>query len=134
MNGTTVEDLQNAIRISPAAGFNRYWIDPKFVGPDGRANPDFIQVPSTPGELGQYVILRGKNTWTLDAALNKDFSLPGRANLRLHMTMTNVLNHPIWNAPGWSGGYISITSTTFGQIGSPFNGARQMYLRTEITF
>lgn len=134
VNGTTVDDLQNAIRISPAAGFNRYWIDPKFIGPDGRANPEYIQVPSAPGEMGQLVILRGKAPVNLDAALNKDFELPGRLSMRLHVTMTNVLNHPVWSTPGFSSTPTNITSTTFGQTGGPINGARQMYIRTEIRF
>ncbi|HJR61218.1 MAG TPA: TonB-dependent receptor [Vicinamibacterales bacterium] len=133
VNGTTLEDLQNAIQFSQGPGLNRYWIDPKYIGPDGRANPEYIRVPSAPGELGQLVILRGKATWNLDAALNKDFDLPGRTNLRLHVTMTNVLNHPVWGTPDWND-FPSITSTTFGQTGSPINGARQMYIRTEISF
>ena len=133
VNGTTVEDLQNAITFSQGPGLNRYWIDPKYIGPDGRVNPEFIQVPSTPGELGQRVILRGKAQWNLDAALNKDFDLPGRMNVRLHVTMTNVFNHPVWGTPDWND-FPNITSTTFGQVGNPINGARQMYIRTEISF
>ena len=136
VNGTTVEDLQNAIRISQGPGLNHYWIDPKYLGPDGRINPEFVQVPSTPGQMGELVILRGKANWNLDTALNKDFGLPGRMNLRLHVTMTNVFNHPVWSTPAWNANAINfnITSDTFGQIGNPINGARQMYLRTEISF
>lgn len=133
LNGTTVEDLQKAIRWSPGPGFARYWIDPKYIGPDGRANPEFIGVPTTPGERGQRIILRGRVSWNLNASLNKNFDLPGRAGLRLHVTMQNVLNHPIFGTPSWNGNP-SVTSTTFGQVSNPINGARQMYLRTEITF
>ena len=109
------------------------WIDPKYIGPDGRANPEFIQVPSTPGELGQFVILRGKANWSLDASLNKDVDLPGRTALRIHVTMQNVLNHPIFGTPNWNGNP-SINSSTFGQTTNPINGARQMYIRGEIRF
>jgi hypothetical protein len=133
VNGTTVEDLQKAIRWSNGPGFARYWIDPKYIGPDGRANPEFIRVPTEPGELGQRVILRGKVSWGLDASLNKQFDLPGRMNIRLHMTMTNVLNHPVWGAPDWNDNP-GITSTTFGQVTGPINGAREMYFRAEIGF
>lgn len=133
VNGTTVEDLKNAIRLSPAAGLNRYWIDPKYIGADGRANPEFIRAPSTPGERGERIILRGKNNWNLNASLNKDFDMPGRASMRLHVTIQNALNHPVWSTGSWSSDP-SITSTTFGQTSGPINGARQMYLRTEVRF
>ena len=133
VNGTTVEDLQNALTWSPGPGFARYWIDPKYIGPDGRANPEYIRVPTEPGELGQRIILRGKATWALDASLNKNFELPGRLGMRLHVTMTNVLNHPIFGAPDWND-FPNITSTTFGQTTNPINGARQMYVRAEFTF
>jgi hypothetical protein len=133
VNGTTVEDLQSAIRWSPGPGNARYWIDPKYIGADGRANPEFIQMPTEPGVLGQRLILRGKATWNLDTSLNKNFGLPGRMNMRLHVTMTNVLNHPIFGAPDWNDNP-SITSTTFGQTTNPINGARQMYIRAEIGF
>ena len=52
--GLTVKDLQDMIQISPGPGFNRYWIDPKLVGPDGRANPQYLQVPTAPGEFDQH--------------------------------------------------------------------------------
>ncbi|OFW10625.1 MAG: hypothetical protein A3H96_01375 [Acidobacteria bacterium RIFCSPLOWO2_02_FULL_67_36] len=133
VNGTTVKDLQKAIHWSKGPGVSLLWIDPKYIGPDGRANPEFIQVPSTPGELGQFVILRGKANWSLDASLNKDVDLPGRTALRIHVTMQNVLNHPIFGTPNWNGNP-SINSSTFGQTTNPINGARQMYIRGEIRF
>jgi hypothetical protein len=139
VNGTTVEDLQKAIKITRGPGLARYWIDPNYIGPDGRANPDYIRVPTTPGELGERIVLYGKNTWNLNASLNKDFDIPGRATMRVHVTMTNVLNHPIWSAPNWNG-EPSINSTTFGQVTAPITinnrdiGARQTYLRMEVRF
>jgi hypothetical protein len=140
VNGTTVEDLQKAIGVFPGPGLARYWIDPKFIGPDGRANPQYLQVPTEPGVLGERIILRGTAIWNLDASLAKDVDLPGRASLRLHLTATNVLNHPVWgpaNAQGvvWSFDP-SINGTTFGQVTGPLNNnaARQVYLRTEIKF
>ena len=56
MNGHTVEEIQNMIRISQGPGFNQlYWVDPKLIGPDGRANPEYLAVPTTPGEWGQFI-------------------------------------------------------------------------------
>ncbi len=132
-NGLTVEELQKSIRMSPGPGLARYWIDPKYIGPDGRANPDFIAPASTPGERAEVITLRSLPTWNLDAALSKDVQLPGRMRLRVHATATNVLNHPIFGTPGFLGSG-NITSTTFGQTTSPLNGARQMYIRAEVHF
>lgn len=132
-NGHTVEEIQSMIRVSPGPGLNRYWIDPKLIGADGRANAEYLAVPTTPGEFGSFIYLRGKNTWNLDASFNKSFALYGRSTLNLHVTMTNVFNHPIWGTPGFLG-TANITSNTFGQVGNPLNGARQMYLRAEVRF
>ena len=108
-------------------------IDPKFIGPDGRANPQYLKVPTEPGVMGERIILSGTANWNLDASLAKDLDLPGRANMRLHITATNVLNHPIFGAPDWND-FPNISSTTFGQTTNPINGARQMYIRAEFTF
>jgi hypothetical protein len=134
-NGLTVDDLQKMIQISPAPGFNRYWIDPKLIGPDGRANPQYLDVPTTPGEFGQFVYLYGKNVWNLDASLNKAVRISSAVNFTVHLTATNVLNHPIWSTPGFLG-QTSIQSITFGQSTQPANNGtpRTMYLRGTVSF
>jgi hypothetical protein len=133
MNGHTVEEIQSMIKISQGPGFNKYWIDPKLIGPDGRANPEYLMPPTTPGEFGQFIELRGKNVWNLDASLNKTTTIFGRTAMTIHVTMTNVLNHPVFSTPGFRN-ETSIQSQTFGQIDGPANGARQMYARLEFKF
>ena len=133
MNGHTVEEIQSMIKISQGPGFNKYWIDPKLIGPDGRANPEYLMPPTTPGEFGQFIELRGKNVWNLDASLNKTTTIFGRTAMTIHVTMTNVLNHPVFSTPGFRG-ETSIQSQTFGQIEGPINGARQIYSRIEFRF
>jgi len=134
-NGLTVEDLQKMIQISPGPGFNRYWIDPKLIGPDGRANPAYLDVPTNPGEFGQIVYLRGRNNWSLDGSLNKQVRITSGVTFTMHVTATNVLNHPIWSTPGFLG-QTSIQSITFGQSTQPANNAnpRAVYLRGTIEF
>jgi hypothetical protein len=137
LNGTTVEDLQKAIGIFPGPGLARYWIDPKYIAADGRANPEFLGLPTTPGERGEIVTLRSLPTWVLDGALSRDVRLPGRVQMRVHLTVTNVFNHPIWGAAGFLG-EPSINSTTFAQTTGPITsnglGSRQMYIRGEVRF
>lgn len=140
-NGHTVEEIQSMIKISQGPGLNMYWVDPRLIGPDGRANPEYLQVPTTPGEFGQFVYLRGANVWNLDGSLNKTASLFGRTSMTLHLTVQNVLNHPIWsNGLGFLND-ANITSNTFGLTSAPLtggtlspNGARQMYARVEFRF
>jgi hypothetical protein len=134
-NGLTVDDLQNMIKISPGPGFNRYWIDPKLIGPDGRANPDYLDVPTTPGEFGQIVYLYGANNWNLDASVNKAIRITTGVTFTVHVTATNVLNRPIWSTPGFLG-QTSIQSITFGQSTQPVNNnnPRNVYLRGTVSF
>jgi carboxypeptidase family protein len=131
--GMTVDKLQDLISISPAPGFNRYWIDPKLVGPDGRANADFLQVPTTPGQAGQYIYLYGRNSYSVDASLSKMVPLPRRASLTIWFGAFNVFNNPIWSAPTFLSD-TSIQSATFGQTTGPVNASRSMQVRGEIRF
>ena len=133
MNGHTVEEIQSMIKISQGPGVNMYWIDPKLIGPDGRANPEYLAPPTTPGEFGQFITLRGKNVWNVDASLQKTTTIFGRTAMTLHFTLTNVFNHPVFSTPGFRN-ETSIQSQTFGQIGGPANGARQVYSRIEFRF
>jgi hypothetical protein len=144
LNGLSVKDLQKMIKVSPGPGFAKYWIDPKLIGPDGRANPQFIAPPTTPGEFGQFVYLRGPNIWNVDASLNKSFRVTNDTRFTLHITATNLLNHPVWAlGPAITGVGLNfpvldanITSTTFGQSLQPQNNAnaRQLYVRAEFSF
>jgi len=140
MNGHTAEEIQRMITIGPGPVdpvlnkiVTRYFVDPKLIGPDGRANPEYLAPPTTPGEFGQLLYLRGKNTWNVDASLNKTVTIAGRNQLTIHLTITNVLNHPVWSTPGFLG-ETSIQSTTFGLSTNPINGARQVYTRAEFKF
>jgi hypothetical protein len=143
MGGMTAKELQKLIKVLPGPGFNRYFIDPKLIGSDGRANPAFLAPPTTPGEMGQLIYLRTPSSWNLDAAMNKTVSLTsnGGVQMTLHITATNVLNHPVWGIGPASGGIglnflndANITSTTFGQTPQPANGSRGLHIRTEIKF
>jgi len=141
MNGLTVKELQKMIKISPGPGFNKYWIDPRLIGPDGRANPQYLGVPTTPGEFGQFVFLRTPKSWNVDASISKQARIVGAATLVVHLTATNVLNRPMWGiGPAVSGVGLNflqdanITSTTFGQSVQPINGTRQLYVRAELRF
>jgi hypothetical protein len=123
--------------VSQGPGFNQYWIDPRLIGPDGRANPEYLAVPTEPGEWGQFIYLRGTNVWNIDGSLMKTVSLYGRTAMTLHFTFQNLLNHPVFSTFPQNSGFLTdmnITSTTFGQVTGPVNGARQVYARVEFRY
>jgi hypothetical protein len=87
MNGHTVEDIQKLLRIrSHPTTSSRYWADEKLIGADGRANPEYLAVPTTPGEWGQLITLRGMPVWAFDASLNKTTEFVGKSNITVHIT------------------------------------------------
>jgi hypothetical protein len=123
-------------RFSPGRNLNAYHVDPALVGLDGRANPQYLQPPSAPGQLGQYIVLYGNPLVSHDMSLTKVVPITERLKFMLQAEATNVLNHPVLNIGG-TGGMISIDSTTFGQISSTTSAlvaARQIQLRAHLSW
>src|SRR5262249_33148489 len=130
--GVTSGQIQQAMSISQVPGSNnRYYLPASMIGPDGRANPNFFITPTTPGVFGNYLFLYGRNNWNIDSAVEKSFSITEKWKLSLWMSALNVLNHPIWNPNPNNppSNTLTITSTTFGQMTAPANGARQLQFR-----
>jgi hypothetical protein len=139
--GVTVDDIQKLITSSPGPGFNRYFVDPKLIGPDGRANPQYLQVPTEPGKFGQFMFLYGPNNFNVDASLSKEVALPQRARLTIWVGAFNLFNNPVWGLGPLTNGIglnfltdANITSQTFGQTSQPVNGARTIQIRAGISF
>ncbi len=60
-------------------------------------------MPTTPGEWGQFIYLRGRNVWNIDGSLMKTVTVYGRTQMNLHFTFQNLLNHPVFSTPGFPG-------------------------------
>ena len=93
-------------------------------------------MPTTPGEWGQLITLRGMPVWAFDASLNKTTGFVGKSSITVHVTMQNLLNRPVWSTPGFLG-TVDITSTTFGVSTNPVNNgtpAEPVYLRVTVRF
>jgi hypothetical protein len=125
----TIDQIQAALTNSQGPVTNRYTIDQGWIGPDGRASTTKFLTPSTPGVFGQAIYIYGKNYFGLDAAINKQIKLTEKLKFDLQAGSANVLNHPEWGIAN-----LNIQSTTFGQTGSPMNGARTMYFRGLLSF
>lgn len=98
------------------------------VGPDGRANPQFLTYNTTPGSLGQILYIYGKHSFSWDAGLTKNFHVTERMRFVLYANALNVLNHPTWGM-----GSTNVNSTSFGVVGAP-GGARTMSFRGMFIF
>jgi hypothetical protein len=116
LNRPTITDLQ---RLS---------VDPQLIGPDGRANPALLLPNTTPGDFGQLLFLRDKNTFQWDASLTKSFRILEKTRLDIFAGAVNVLNHPRWGFPN-----ANVFSQTFGIVGAP-GGGRSINLRATLSF
>jgi hypothetical protein len=137
LNGITREDLQKMVKISPGGGRgNVLFLDPKLIGPDGRANPQFLSFPTNPGEFGQFIDLYGPSVFVPDLSLAKDIAITERVKFNIWATFLNAFNRPVFEASGGVAGVVSIDSTTFGQTGTTFGGggARTIQIRAGLTF
>src|SRR5262245_28336832 len=106
----------------------RLAIDSKYVGPDGRANPQYFIVNKTPGGFAPALFVRDKHAFSWNAPMTKTFKMTERMRFQFYAGANNVLNHPTWGL-----GNTNIYSTTFGVVGAP-TGSRQVNLRGTLTF
>ncbi len=131
LNGISVDQLQDMIRrISPnPKGQTILGADPSLIGSDGRANPQYLGLPSTAGQYGQFVYLYGPRFVSVDMSLSKEIRVRERWRFQLQGEFLNLFNHPIFNAPT-----TTLTSTSFGQISGVQVGAREVQLRAYLRF
>jgi len=142
LNGVTASDLQKMVGVFKS-GPDIFFLDPKLVGSDGRANSSFLSPPTTPGQFGAFVYLYGPKFVTTDMSLAKAMPLiKERLRMEIRAELVNAFNHPIFEVPtGGTFGVtpVSITATNFGRTttvttGSTTTGARQVQFRIRFTF
>lgn len=133
--GVTLEQIQKLFdaertRLSRPGitDLQRLSVDSSLIGPDGRANPQFLIPNRTPGEFGDLLFLRDKNTFQWDASITKSFQIIEKVRFEFFVGMNNVLNTPRWGFPD-----ANVFSTTFGIVGAPGNN-RTINLRGTLSF
>jgi hypothetical protein len=129
-----IADLFNSdrTRLTGRAGstdLQRLAVDPKLIGPDGRANPQYLIPNATPGDFGQILFLRDKNTFTWNVSMTKNFSIEEKGRLTVFASFNNVLNHPRWGFPD-----ANAFSQTFGVVNGAAGGNRTINLRATLSF
>ncbi len=94
------------------------------IGSTGRANTQYLNLPSTPGQFAQYLFVYGPSFFSADMSLSKDIPVKDRARFRIQAEFLNFMNHPVFAA-----GSYNINSTSFGQTSTVAVGPRVIQLR-----
>jgi hypothetical protein len=134
LRGISVDDLQKMVNVRPGPNGNVFFFDERLIGPDGRANPDLIAPPTTPGELGQYVYLYGPGLTSFDLGLAKLFGVGGDRTINFETLFINAFNTRNTVVGGTGGATHSIDSTTFGQSTATALGPRNIQFRLQFNF
>jgi len=105
-------------------------VDPKLIGPDGRANPKFFTHPA-PGTVGHLSLtpVDGPGYWNVDTALIKRIRFKERLGIELRLEAFNVFNHTNFSVPAT----LNIDDPDFGKINSVFD-PRIIQLAWKFTF
>ena len=115
----SVQELKNAVGIffDPVTG-RPLVLDPRLIGPDGRANPAFFGHP-TPGTVGTLHLtpVSGPGFWNFDFSMIKRTRISERTNIEFRAEFFNVFNHTNF----FTGENQTITSATFGQVTDTFD-------------
>ncbi len=134
LNGITADELQKLVTVSPGPNGNVFFFDPKLIGPDGRANPQYLSVPTTPGERGQYVYLYGPGLFDFDLGLTKQFKIGQTVTANVEALLLTALNKSSYLIGSTGGATVSIDSTTFGQTTTMGAGPRAVVVRLQVNY
>jgi hypothetical protein len=105
-------------------------VDPKLIGSDGRANPQYLMTPTTPGQVGNYLFLYGPPLVRIDATLAKSIRINERIGVQLRaevLNLPNTVNFMQGSPTASVAGTASIQSTSFGRTTNyyqDFNGSQ----------
>lgn len=109
--------LQSMATIIKDPARKVYFLDTRLIGPDGRANPEYLEPPTTPGQLGYYLYLYGPPFARFDMSAVKRTRINERWNVELRAEFLNAFNHVNFMVGGATAANVdvSILSTAFGQ-------------------
>jgi len=137
LNGVSVSQLQSHVGVFPGpSGFvPTLAIDPSFLA----AHPNAIEPESTPGQLGQFIYLKGPKSWDVDFSLKKSIPIYEQVQFNIYGEFLNAFNHAIWAMPGNTGGpgqpadYMNLSNSNFSALGL-VNSPRTIEFRLQVAF
>jgi hypothetical protein len=130
LNGINYQDLSAGLTtLGNGPNKNFTLVDPKLIGPDGRANPALLAVPNTPGVFNNFLYMYGPTYVGTDLAVLKEIPIREQLKFEFQAEALNAFNHQV---PGV--GTTNITSTSFGQTTSLMVGPRNIQLRAALSW
>jgi len=116
-------ELQAMGKIIKSPDKKVYTVDRKLIGPDGRANPEYLAPPTIPGQWGSFIYLHGPWLTRFDLSAVKRTRINERWDVELRGEFLNAFNHVNFMVGGPAAANVgaSILSTTFGQTTSFYN-------------
>lgn len=128
--GVTASQLQKQMHARYLPGKPRVsMFDPKYILPNGTANPQYITPNYTPGTIGSLVWLHDPSNFGTDLSLVKLVPLVEGINFKFQGVFLNAFNHVAWT--GLNSG---VTSTTFGTTSALAHSNRNIELRANLVF
>jgi hypothetical protein len=144
LKGITLKELQEKIGVRKVPGARDiFFVTPDLIGPDGRSNRAILDVPTTPGQFGSLVFLRGPRFVKPDLTLQKRTRVTERINVEFWAEFFNAFNYQnfLIGGPNAAGITHSIDSTAFGRTTDFFNdlgnqdpGPRMIQFRIRVNF
>jgi hypothetical protein len=116
-------ELQSMGKIVKSPDKRVYVVDLKLVGPDGRANPDYLGTPTTPGEWGYFLYFHGPWFTRFDTSAVKKTRITERWNVELRAEFLNTFNNVNFMVGGPTAANVGVGTldTTFGQTTQYYN-------------
>ncbi len=144
LRGLTVKQLQEKVQVRKEPGARDiFFVSPDLIGPDGRSNRAFLDVPTTPGEFGSFVHLYGPRFVKPDLTLSKRTRVSERISVDFWAEFFNAFNYQnfLIGGPNAAGITRSIDGTDWGRTTEFFNdlgnqdpGPRMIQFRIRINF
>ena len=131
LNGVTTSGFRQSISVQRTGNPWVITVDPKFIGPNGAANPTYLTPLNTAGVLGSQPFVYGPGWMNVDMSVNKYIKIREGVRVLIQTELLNTFNHPTFGL-----GSLGVLSNTFGQAtnGNAFSAARRIELRANIEF
>ena len=119
----SASELQSMVKLRKEPNKVVYYLDAKLIGADGRANPQYLDTPTTPGQWGSYLFLHGLPFVRFDMTAAKKTKITERINCEIRAEFLNAFNNVNFMVGGPAAANVTngTLSTTFGQTTDFYN-------------